>query len=377
MSKKEKNWLRSKRVMSWVLSLAFMFSCVLFVPPMRSEAAGDTVSSATSVTFDVVNYGRISSYNTKDWYKIVLPRSGELTIKTQAEMERVYYTLYNADCSTTYIERAVYWDNTTKISNRTYEVDLVAGTYYFLVNEDYSTGDYNLKFSFKSSKETFLNSQNKNDNSRASANKIAFGKTYKGHLAENDNLDFYKFSISKNSTVQIKGTSYMYCIGYYLYDGDGNELDCWAKYWDATTEVGNFSKSINLRKGTYYLVVKQYSNTGNYSIKLTAITPGWKKTKGKWWYQYEDGSWPAGQFATIKGKKYYFNANGYMATGWKRIDGEWYYMNKKTGVVKTGWLKYSGKWYYMDSNGEMISDTYHYYKGKCYYFNRSGVCINP
>ena len=122
-----------------------------------------------------------------------------------------------------------------------------------------------------------------------------------------------------------------------------------------------------------------------------AQQPGvWQKTSGKWWYQFEDGTYPYSQMLTIDGVKYYFNSSGYLYTGWKQIDGNWYYFT--TSGAATGWKKLSGTWYYFDADNVMqtgltdINGTYYYFKSSgamktgwqqigtaWYYFNSSGA----
>ena len=117
----------------------------------------------------------------------------------------------------------------------------------------------------------------------------------------------------------------------------------------------------------------------------------WKQNVIGWWYDRGDGSYPAGEFETIKGKTYYFNKSGYMVTGWQKIDGEWYYFNEG-GAMATDWQKIGGKWYYFDESGVMQigwktigSNTYYLsasgamvtgwqkIDGAWYYFNASGA----
>lgn len=49
----------------------------------------------------------------------------------------------------------------------------------------------------------------------------------------------------------------------------------------------------------------------------------WKQEgDGRWWYQNEDGSYPANQWMEIDGKQYYFDAGGYMLTNATTPDGK-------------------------------------------------------
>jgi glucan-binding YG repeat protein len=134
--------------------------------------------------------------------------------------------------------------------------------------------------------------------------------------------------------------------------------------------------------------VKIYDGNGNldyayYVSSGGALTVGWKKIGGKWYYfdtydcEMENDEWPR----TINNKGYYFRSNGVMqgeSGGWiKRDSYYWYYANKGGSLV-TGWKKLNGKWYYFDASG-----AYNMYRGgtykinqKSYTFNDNGVCKN-
>ena len=134
--------------------------------------------------------------------------------------------------------------------------------------------------------------------------------------------------------------------------------------------------------------VKIYDGNGNldyayYVSSGGALTVGWKKIGGKWYYfdtydcEMENDEWPR----TINNKGYYFSSNGVMqgeSGGWiKRNSYYWYYANKGGSLV-TGWKKLNGKWYYFDASG-----AYNMYRGgtykinqKSYTFNDNGVCKN-
>ena len=97
----------------------------------------------------------------------------------------------------------------------------------------------------------------------------------------------------------------------------------------------------------------------------------WKKNNKGWWYDRGDGSYPAGEFETIKGKTYYFNESGYMLTGWQKISGEWYYFSAG-GAMLTDWQKINDKWYYFSASGAMQTDWQNI-NGTWYYFSAGGA----
>lgn len=108
----------------------------------------------------------------------------------------------------------------------------------------------------------------------------------------------------------------------------------------------------------------------------------WMKDENGWWYQYEDGTFPAKTWAFLLYQNqyewYYFDERGYMLSGWLLMDGVWYYLNPLSdgmkGKMLTGWQLIDGKWYYFSersdgTKGAMLTDTW---VGE-YYVNRDGV----
>lgn len=112
-------------------------------------------------------------------------------------------------------------------------------------------------------------------------------------------------------------------------------------------------------------------------VLATAVAPAtasaavWKKDSVGWWYQENNGSYPANQWKMISGKWYWFNRNGYMVTGWQKIGGSWYYFQSSGEMLGQGWHVIDGSWYYMYNSGAMASNTW---IGNSY-VNGSGVWI--
>lgn len=121
----------------------------------------------------------------------------------------------------------------------------------------------------------------------------------------------------------------------------------------------------------------------------------WKKNSTGWWWQEDNGSWPANQWKYIHGTWYAFDGNGYMRTGWywdrrswyyltgsgamaegwKQIGGTWYYLQPGSGAMAEGWASVGGTWYYLQlGNGAMhtgwVKDGTTWY-----YMNSSGAML--
>lgn len=61
-------------------------------------------------------------------------------------------------------------------------------------------------------------------------------------------------------------------------------------------------------------------------LSITPTLAGqWKLDSKGYWYQNDDGSYPASMWKNIDGKWYYFKSNGYMNTSWIKVNDQWYY----------------------------------------------------
>ncbi len=88
-------------------------------------------------------------------------------------------------------------------------------------------------------------------------------------------------------------------------------------------------------------------------------TQGWRYSPNGWWYQYADGSWPAGGWKCIDSRWYYFEEGGHVKTGWFQENGIWYYLNPVDdgtyGAMRTGWQIIDGKAYYFNASSEGVT----------------------
>ena len=82
----------------------------------------------------------------------------------------------------------------------------------------------------------------------------------------------------------------------------------------------------------------------------------WKQSGNKWWYQYEDGTYPKNEFITIDNKLYRFDQYGYMQTGWFKVNNEDYYATS-SGEIKAQWVGSGNNWYYVDADGKMVQNS--------------------
>lgn len=89
------------------------------------------------------------------------------------------------------------------------------------------------------------------------------------------------------------------------------------------------------------------------SAAVPAMAAGWVKDSTGWWYQNENGSYPASQWSYINGAWYYFGPSGYILNGWQQIGGSWYYLQDSGAMAANCWV---GN-YYLGSSGAMLTNT--------------------
>ena len=97
----------------------------------------------------------------------------------------------------------------------------------------------------------------------------------------------------------------------------------------------------------------------------------WKQSGNKWWYQYEDGTYPKNEFIAIDNKLYRFDQYGYMKTGWFKVNGTDYYAST-SGEIKAQWVGSGNNWYYVDADGKMVTG-FQTISGVKYYFETNGL----
>ena len=80
-------------------------------------------------------------------------------------------------------------------------------------------------------------------------------------------------------------------------------------------------------------------------MTVPASAAQWQQTNGRYWYQRDDGSYPANTWEQIGGDWYHFDENGYMQTGW--------YVEYVQSTMPEVHV------YYLDpASGKMLRDTY-------------------
>ena len=188
-----------------------------------------------------------------------------------------------------------------------------------------------------------------------------------GFITSGSYGDGYIYSVFKVYTEQvIKGqTLERFCYDY------GSEYDSLGTNVSGNVFLGWYSDKEFKNFVTYDIsTYKVKKDITLYARWGKALKPGWKKTKGQWWYKLENGDYYRSTFRQIGKATYYFKPSGYIATGWNKINGYWYWF-ADSGAMAAGWKKISNKWYWFTSEGKMVTG-WQKISGKWYYFESSG-----
>ena len=197
---------------------------------------------------------------------------------------------------------------------------------------------------------------------------------------------------------------------WYFYDNYGKKVKYSTRYdeKDDKIYVLDGSGARVTKAGWYtskYKMSEYYSKckftTKYYLKKGGAVTQGWKKISGKWYYFNYDGEMVKNGYGykSVNGKwKYYLlGSNGIRITkkGWHQVKSTrlnewsgtsytskaWYYV-KSDGSLQTGWKKISGKYYHFNEDGGSLDQSTHvnkydknYNVSKVYVVDKNGARI--
>ena len=255
----------AKKTISMLLAVVLALSaaaCPVF--------AGSNMDDATPIDLDTQYSDSITDLNTVDYFTFNLPASGRLKLEITTHIYKTNFALLDVNGYTVWEKTNQTWNSSTHEYNLEEDVDLTSGRYYFVVRQyGDSTGAYSFKLSCTSASESFHETTGGTNNDTEHASAISAGHTYYGQIANNDTVDYYKFSLSKSGRINLTLAAAIYKTDYALYDANGYTL--WEKTnqtWDKESYVYNLEDDFDLTAGTYYFCVRQYLGTGNYSIRL-------------------------------------------------------------------------------------------------------------
>ena len=253
-----------KKLTSILLSAIIMLTAVVGFDLTAYAGAGshDTTANAKSYTLGTTTTGYFSSNDRIDFLKVDVPQSGRIDFVSEGSDSYDIYLYSAKDLDSYFAYVSVYYNSNL---GKSYDEDfayLVAGTYYFKVSGD-SNENYTIRTSFTPANESFPESLDVNNNIIGNANPISLNATYNGMLGENDDIDFYSFTVPSGAQIiNIKSNA---SIDFSVYSTTGEKIaGTWSAYKNNSTGIAETSESVSLNAGTYCLKISKYGRSDTY-----------------------------------------------------------------------------------------------------------------
>ena len=331
------------------------------------KEGNDTFTSATSIKADKTYKGSIRTSNDVDYYKVKVSNDGYINLKLKQSGTTTDYIytikLYNSDLNEVYADKIAGTDNKYETS----KIGLKKGTYYvYICNYNTYEGTYELTVDATKAS----NWEKEINNDKSAANKISVGKTVKGvtnggYYGTYDSYDYYKFTLSKSTYInvsleheRVNGTDNMWAVD--IYDSKGNIIDDFSASYMYVKESEEYvaTQTTKLSKGTYYVKVYGYGAATDEEYELTVnkvekkaptissvestqynkIKVSWKAVPGATKYEIYRATSKNGSYKKVK------TISDGSTTSWTDKDvktGKTYYYKMKS-VVETNKVLKSG-----------------------------------
>lgn len=266
--------------MKKLISTLLCVSVLLSAASMAIYNTMTTVAAVTDSDFEII-FGKtlhdsISENNEQSSYRLALDNSGRISVDFYSD------DLYTADL-TIYDEKGqkVWGDHPYVGSGAKHiaystDIELLSGDYEFTVSSFYY-GSYDLKISFESANESFVETQGDLNNTLKTASEIKTDRSYAGQIAENDNVDYYAFTLDSSGELDLDfSAENMRQARLAIYDEKGQEVWSEKPRWNETSKQISFIENTQLVSGTYYFEVSKdydnyYATHGTYEFELSFV----------------------------------------------------------------------------------------------------------
>lgn len=254
-----------KKSTSILLSAIIMLTAVVGFDLTAYAGAYDTTAKAISYTLGTTTTGYFSSNDNKDFLRVDVPQSGRIDFVLEGTTGYSFYAYSSKNLDRKILSKNIGFNFNLGKAYEEFCAYLVAGTYYFMVCRDCSNESYKISTSFTSANESFPESLDVNDNIIGNANPISLDTTYNGMLGENDDVDFYSFTVpSGTQTINISANKSIY---FSVYSMTGNRItDVFGASKNDSTGTASKSESVSLDAGTYCLKIEESSCFYSFSI---------------------------------------------------------------------------------------------------------------
>lgn len=256
-----------KRLLAGALSLMLAAGVCIPAAPVRAadtvlpNATNTSMANARELVFDNSVAEQTSGNDQYRYYKFTLDEPSMITLEGN-DGDEIYFKIYDQTQTEIWTDTA--WGDSGRTFPFSLKLYLTGGSYYLCVQ-------CSCEFNFKAAKnplgDTFKETQDNNNDMPGKASSIDIKSSYKGVLASNDTIDYYKFNMPANGKINLATTNATdNTIRYIFYD---DSLNC---VYD--TDLGsNQQKSdfFEMTSGDYYLAITQRElgkGVGSYTFTL-------------------------------------------------------------------------------------------------------------
>lgn len=250
------------RILACFISMLMLLTVWLPATTVKAEitlpaATNISFDKASSLDFDTNISEDVSEGDNVRYYKFNLKTSCELIVRGECE----HYNKSNS-------KFVVYDETRTEVyrfgvGNGFSESFYLTGGQYYLKYE--SMHDVSFLVTKNTLSESFKETQTQNNDMISGASAITVRKSYKGVLTSNDEIDYYKFNVPANGTVNFSITNPSdYGMYYKVYNKSLGLV-----YKAEVSSGRKLSEYVKLNKGDYYLAIsKIFSNEKGGSYKF-------------------------------------------------------------------------------------------------------------
>ena len=292
-------------------------------PDLPAET-NTTFAKARELEFGTSMAGTLSESDSSRYYKFSLNEASRLNFGLERNQWNSNINILFYDTSQTEIYNV-------HNSSRSFSLEpiyLTGGDYYMVIREA-RTESFSFVVNMDSVGESFTETQDSNNDMPSDASVISLKKRYKGILAQNDDIDYYRFQIPAagqitfNMTNSVSGT-----VKYGVYNQSLNPV-----YTNLVGSGYKVTQPVQVKRGVYYLAIAKEDvnrGVGSYTFSIDHTQKGQTK--------------PGTNNVTVKKAKINSvrnSARKKMIVKWSRVSGAsgyelWYSTssNFKKGVTK-------------------------------------------
>ena len=224
---------------------------------LTPDTHGDTTGEATLVAVNSSTPGDLESAGDIDYFRLILPQAGTVTIWTTGSTDTVGTLQRRARVGAPTIATD---DNSGTYNNFRINTSLSAGEYYIRVRgHESNTGPYTLGVSFTPASDT-------HGNTTATATPVGINSSTPGVIAPSGDTDYFRFDLTQDGIVTIETTGNAGTVGTLITQAGKTIVTD-----DNFSGPGdNFRINTSLSPGTYFIEVRgRGARTGSYTLGVS------------------------------------------------------------------------------------------------------------